>query len=55
MIPEDLNVRDLLYEREDLPEWFEFVFQKEFLKQKRNFDVVAKKTYKMHGLREVRF
>ncbi len=53
MIPEEIYIKDLLYEREGLPDWFQFVFQKQFLKQKKNFDVVAKKTYKIHGLRQV--
>jgi hypothetical protein len=43
-----------LTERTELPEWTQVVFEKEFEKQKKALDVMAKKTYSAHSLTEVR-
>lgn len=42
-----------MYDKSQLPDWFEYVFKKEYGKEKKNFDITAKKMYKLHGLREV--
>ena len=54
MIPEDFEIEELVYDKSQLPEWFEYVFKKEYGKEKKNFDVTAKKMYKLHGLRDVK-
>jgi hypothetical protein len=43
-------VEDLVDNISQLPEWFAFVFQKEFQKQRAYFSGIAKKLYKQHGL-----
>ena len=54
MVPEDFEIEELVYDKSQLPEWFEYVFKKEYGKEKKNLDVTAKKMYKLHGLRDVR-
>lgn len=40
-------------DRGELPEWTRVVFDKEFEKQKKSLDVMAKKIYTAHFLTEV--
>lgn len=54
-VPTTLNLDQLVYDPSKLPDWFEFVFNKEFEKQKKNLDALCKKTYKVHSLPEVIF
>ena len=42
-IPFSLNLDELVYDPSKLPEWFEFVFKKEYEKQKKNLDGLCKK------------
>jgi hypothetical protein len=53
LIPSFLDWEQLT-ERTDLPEWTRVVFEKEFEKQKKALDVMARKTYTAHSLTEVR-
>lgn len=52
-VPTTLNLDQLVYDSSKLPDWFEFVFNKEYEKQKKNLDSMCKKTYKMQALPEV--
>ena len=53
LVPSDFYIEELVYDKAQLPEWFEYVFKKEYEKEKKNFDIIAKKMYKLHGLRDV--
>lgn len=52
-VPETLDLEQLVYDPSQLPEWFEFVFKKEYEKQKKSLDALCKKAYKMQSLSDV--
>jgi hypothetical protein len=49
-VPDSVDINSLVYDATQLPEWFEFVFNKEYEKQKKNLDSLCKKSYKMQSL-----
>jgi hypothetical protein len=53
LVPSYLDFDSFTADREQLPEWTRVVFEKEFEKQKKSLDVMAKKIYAAHGLSEV--
>lgn len=54
LVPSFLDFDGLTADRGELPEWTRVVFEKEFEKQKKSLDVMAKKIYTAHALTEVR-
>lgn len=53
LVPSYLDFDSFTADQEQLPEWTRVVFEKEFEKQKKSLDVMAKKIYAAHGLSEV--
>jgi hypothetical protein len=53
LIPSFIDFERFTSDRGEMPEWTKVVFDKEFEKQKKSLDVMAKKIYTVHFLTEV--